>query len=432
MLLPVLRIALAAVLSGCLASALPPNALAADPDKPGAVRIVNCDQTVQSTKRGVCANELSEADFRAMAPGVSWFYNWHFETKDLPPAGVSMEFIPMAWGDRPADVAGLQAYLSRVAKKPRAVLAINEPNLRGQAFIAPQQTAALYQKIKAVADRYNVLVVGPHMALGSGNNDSIKAMDPVQHKEVTYTFMVPFLEAFLSYMGSTPVPATAFHSYGAYGELKWAVGMMKEKFNRPVWVTEYAQWNAGGADNALKYVMQSTDLLERSPNVAGYAWFKERVDKNPSISLFTKNPGELTPIGQAYVNMPVHDADVYYRVPGRLQAECYVAMDKAEIQPTKDTDGFAFMGSESPGGWLEYNVQVDAAGPYVLRFRVGGAAGKLEILKGDTLAGQLQAGGQSGWQTVETNVDLAVGAQRLRVRCENSNQAINWIEFARR
>ncbi|MBE7159383.1 MAG: hypothetical protein INR62_13290, partial [Rhodospirillales bacterium] len=72
--------------------------------------------------------------------------------------------------------------------------------------------------------------------------------------------------------------------------------------------------------------MQATQLLERSPNVAGYAWFKERVDKNPAISLFTKTQGELTPIGQAYVHMPVHDANVYYRLPGRLQAESYVTM----------------------------------------------------------------------------------------------------------
>ncbi len=421
------RATFAAALGFCVAA----TASAQSPT-PAPIRVVNCDQPVQSTKRGVCANQLSEADFRALAPGVSWFYNWHYETKDLPPAGVPIEFVPMAWGDRPADVSGLANYLAHAAKKPRAVLAINEPNLKDQAFIPPQQTANLYKRIKEVADRYNIPTVGPHMALGSPDNASIKAQDPIQHKEVTYTFMVPFLEAVYNYLGNTPVTATAFHSYGAYGELKWAVGMMHDKFQKPVWVTEYAQWNAGGPDNALKYTMQATDLLERSPAVAGYAWFKERVDKNPAISLFTKTPGELTPIGQAYVKMPVHDANVYYRLPGRLQAECYTVMENMEIQPTKDTDGFAFMGAEKPQGWLEYNVQVDAAGPYVLKFRMGGAAGKVEILQGTTVAGQVQGGGPGGWQTVEASVNLPAGAQKLRVRCENSNQAINWIEFAKR
>ncbi|MBE7159384.1 MAG: hypothetical protein INR62_13295 [Rhodospirillales bacterium] len=230
------RATFAAALSFCLAATAP-----AQNPAPTAIRVVPCDQPVQSTKRGVCANQLSEADFRALAPGVSWFYNWHYESKDMPPAGVPIEFVPMAWGDRPADVAGLQAYLARTPKKPRAVLAINEPNLKDQAFIPPQQTANLYKRIKEVADRYNIPTVGPHMALGSPDNTSIKAMDAIQHKEVTHTFMVPFLEAVISYLGTTPITATAFHSYGAYGELKWAVGMMHDKFQKLVWVTEYAQ-----------------------------------------------------------------------------------------------------------------------------------------------------------------------------------------------
>ena len=116
-----------------------------------------------------------------------------------------------------------------------------------------------------------------------------------------------------------------------------------------------------------------------------------------------------SPIISVHTPMPVHDANVYYRLPGRLQAECYVTIDKMEIQPTNDTDGFAFMGSEGLQGWLEYNVQVDVAGPYTLRFRVGGAAGKV------------QGGGPGGWQTVEANLNLAAGPQTLRVRCENSN-----------
>ncbi len=404
---------------------------AADPS-PKPIRVVNCDEKVASTKRGVCANELSEEDFRLLAPGISWFYNWHYETKDRPPMSASMEFIPMAWGDRPADLAGLQKYLEQTPKKPRVVLAINEPNLRGQAFISPEKTADLYRRVKEVADRYQIPAVGPNMSLGSADNDSIKAMDPVQNKEVTYTFMVPFLDAFLHYVGNVNVPATAFHSYGALGELKWAVGMMHEKFNRPVWVTEYAQWKTDSAEDARKYLMQATDFLERTPYVAGYAWFKERVKDNQSISLLANNASKLTPMGEAYVALPPHDDNLYYRIPGRLQAENYAASDKEEINPTGDTNGFAFMGSESPQGWLEYHLQVDAAGPYVMKFRIGGAAGKVEILQGDKVIGQLQPADQPGWQTAETSVNLMFGAQKLRVRLEKSNQAINWIEFARR
>src|ERR1700722_17539046 len=78
----------------------------------GRIRIVNCNANVRSLKRGVCANHLSAEDFRVLSPGVSWWYNWSFETDDSPPAGVSMEFFPMAWGDSPSQLNGLEQYLA--------------------------------------------------------------------------------------------------------------------------------------------------------------------------------------------------------------------------------------------------------------------------------------------------------------------------------
>ena len=419
------------LLGGILATAAPSLASA---QAPAAIRVVNCDQKVVSAKRGVCANELSADDFKLLAPGVSWFYNWHYESNDLPPAGTNMEFIPMAWGERQAVLDGLQAYLARTAKKPRVVLAINEPNLRGQAFITPEHAADFYRKVQAIDDRYGIPTVGPHMALGSGDGESIKAMDPIQNKEVTYTFMVPFLDAFMHYLGNdaAKVPAMAFHTYGNLGELKWAVKTLHEKYNRPVWVTEFAQWKSSGPDKALEYALQATDFLERTPYVAGYAWFKERVKNNPGISLLEDNASKLTPIGQAYVNVPPHHPNLYYRVPGRLQAEAYAAMSEEEIKPTSDTDGFAYMESEKDGGWLDLNVQVDIPGAYTLEFRAGGSAGNFAVSKDATPLGQAAAQSQFGWQTLEVPVQLAAGPQTLRVTCEKAAQALNWIGFVRR
>src|SRR5580658_1528747 len=65
-----------------------------------AIRVVGCNQNVQSHKRGVCENQLEEADFRALAPGVSWYYNWNYETQDMPPADVLMDYILMIWGEQ--------------------------------------------------------------------------------------------------------------------------------------------------------------------------------------------------------------------------------------------------------------------------------------------------------------------------------------------
>lgn len=335
----------------------------------------------------------------------------------------------MVWGDRPNDLNGLERYLA-AGHRPRVVLAINEPNLRGQAFIPPEEAAQLYAKIKAIADRYHIPVAGPQMALGSAIADSIRAQDPLDNKEVTYTFMVPYLKAFCFYAGQTDIPSMAFHTYGSIGELHWAVEMMHKEFNRPIWVTEYAQWHTPNAAAARTYLIQATDYLERSPYVAGYSWFKERVENNNSISLLAGAPGELTPMGHAYIAVPAHDADVYYRVPGHLDAGKYVRMEGAEIMPTTDSDGLFDMKSQTPDAWLDYNIQVDTPGTYRLALRIDGNPGRIEILQRNQLLTSAKLM-QGSWQTVETSANLLAGPQTIRVRLESTAQSIHAILFAK-
>jgi len=390
-----------------------------------AIRIFNCDQKVQSHKRGICENKMSEADFRAFAPAVSWYYNWHYKTDDLPPSDVSMDFMPMAWGNRPEDLEGLDTYLSSAAKMPRVVMAINEPNLKGQAFISPQVTADLYKKIKDIADKYHVSVMGPNMSLGSPADGSIKAMDPVENKEMTYTFMVPFLKAFFYYTGDTEVPAIGMHSYGSIGELKWAVDLLHKTFNRPVWVTEYAEYHAGTTQEAREYLIQATDFLERTPYVQGYAWFKERAN-NDKISLLTPQPGQLTDLGQAYVDMPCHDADVYYRIPGKLPAGNYVSFDKSDIMATAHND--LLISATAADATVDYNIQVDTAGPYKVGLRLLGT-GKVDLLEKDQVIASVDANATEV-QTVETSASLPTGPQTLRVRMA-SGIILSSIEFTK-
>lgn len=403
----------------------PRPALADDASKP-AIRVVPCDQPVKSTKRGVCVNKMDAKDFMALSPSVSWWYNWHFADTLNAPQEAHMEFLPMVWGNRQEALDGLKTYLA--TNKPRRILAINEPNLKGQAFISPQETADLYKKIKAIADPYKIPVVGPNMALGSAEGDSIKAMDPIQKKEITYTYMVPFNKAFLNYAGDTEVYGVAAHSYGNLGELKWMTGMLHDEFKRPVWVTEFAQWGAADVAAERDYMIQAVDNFERSPNVEGYAWFKERAD-NPKISLLDKESGKLTVLGETYVNMPVHDPLVYYRLPGRLQCESYVAVSKSNIQLTKDIDGFLEMQPEA-GSTLDYNVAVERAGRFSLKIRCKTAEGAtFDILSGDKVLATATAT-TGDWQTIDTSLQLPPGNQTLRVR-PSAYAHLNWMEFGK-
>lgn len=391
------------------------------------IRVVACDAPVQSRKRGICANRLQPADFTALAPGVSWWYNWHFRTDDAAPAGVGMEFLPMAWGDRPEVLAGLDAYLKN--HRPRQVLALNEPNLKDQAFIPPKRSADFYRRVKAVADRYGVPVCGPQMSLGSAKDASIAAYDPIERKDVTYTWFVPFLKAFFAYAAGTDVAATSLHTYGNIDETRWAVDTMHKEFGRPVWVTEYA--HVPDPKTAMAYLVRATDFFERTPYVPGYAWFKERADSDGAISLLAKEPGRLTALGRAYVAMPVHDADLYYRIPGRLQAERYVAMERAEIDPTTDADGLAQMVAEAVGAHLDYNLNIPSAGAYALRIRVSGPAGRVTLAKGEAELGAVAVPAGEVWRTVSLRLRLPAGPQTLRLTLGAKGQTVNWIEFGR-
>ncbi len=149
------------------------------------------------------------------------------------------------------------------------------------------------------------------------------------------------------------------------------------------------------------------------PWVEGYAWFKERLSGDPYNSLLSGS-GVLTAAGQAYVQMPVHDTNLFYRIPGRLQAERYVALSQMNIAPTTDTNGLADMISTAAGGSVDYNLQVDSPGNYPLNFRVAGAIGQIKVYRGGTLLGTAN-NIQGNWNTVSTTVALAAGTQTLHV-----------------
>ncbi len=389
-------------------------------------QIVNCDAPVQSRKRGIATTSMSEADFRALAPGVSWYYNWG-ATPYAKPVDVTMDFLPMAWNGTSSFQTALTSYLA-AGNRPWRVFALNEPNLKGQAFMTPSNSAITFRQVKAICDPYNIPVIAPHMAIGSAISDSITAYDPLQLSNVTYTFQEPFLNAFLYYCGSTNPAGLSTHSYGGYGEITWISGTMHTDYpTQKVWLTEFCPWDATNNTMALATLIPAVDYCERMPWVEGYSWFMSRVSGNPYNSLLSGS-GILTPAGQAYVQMPVHDTNLFYRIPGRLQAERYVNLNQVNIAPTTDTNGLADMVGAAANGSLDFNVQVDIAGNYPVSLRVAGTTGLIKIYKGATLLGTASVT-QTSWSTVSTNIPLAAGLQTIRVVFGSNAQKLNWLDF---
>jgi hypothetical protein len=335
----------------------------------------------------------------------------------------------MVWNGSSGFQTALTSYLA-AGNRPWRVFALNEPNLKGQAFMTPSNSAVTFKQVKAICDPYNIPVIAPHMAEGTAANQSITAYDPIQGSNVTYTTQEPFLKAFFSYCSSN-TPATpagiSDHSYAGYNDLTYWTGLMHSDFpTQTVWVTEF---NTGASTDAaaLANLIPSVDYCERTPWIEGYSWFMSRISGDPHNSLLGSS-GVLTAAGQAYVQMPVHDTNLFYRIPGRLQAERYVTITNMNIAPTTDTDGLADMISAAAFASVDYNLQVDSPGSYRLNFRVEGAVGQIRVFEGSTILGTASAA-QTGWSTVSTTVLLAAGTQTLQVVLFANAQKLNWIEF---
>ena len=390
-------------------------------------QIVNCDAPVQSRKRGIGVNTMSAADFRALAPGVSWFYDWGVNNWTVP-SDAAMSYIPMAWNGTSGFQTSLTSYLAS-GNRPWRVFALNEPNLKGQAFMNPSDSATTFKQVKAICDPYNIPVIAPHMAIGTATADSITAYDPIMGSNYVYTTQWPYIDAFRYYCGSTTPAGVSSHSYSGYGEITWLLSTMHTDYpTQTVWLTEFCNWNDTSDAAVLATLIPAVDYCERMPWVEGYAWFMSRISGNLYNSLLNTSSGVLTPAGQAYIQMPVHQTNLFYRIPGRLQAERYVTMNNMNIAPTTDTNGLADMIASAASGSVDYNIQVDVAGSYPLNFRVAGTTGSVKVYKGGTLLGTATSATTS-WSTVSTTVALAAGTNTLHVVLVSNAQKLNWIDF---
>lgn len=385
-------------------------------------------------KRGLCANKLSPEDIKALEPGVGWWYNWYHETNDGVRGG-SMLFIPMIWDEAPDRLSGAENFLRR-SPKPPMLFAINEPNLTGQANLAPQDAVEPWKKISRLAKSRGIPLIGPHMAIGAPGNEIVNGWDPIQNKRRNLSYMIDWMDAFFHYVDPATVDGIGLHAYGNIHELKWSVGELYKKYNKPVWMTEFAWWDAKDVADEAAYMIEALDFLERSPQVAGYAWFKERMGRGPTkLNLLVEGkPGELTKLGKIYVNFPTHDPKFFAKVPGRIEAEADTTMSGVKPALTTDPGGKFEVGDIDAGDWMDYQIDVAAAGRYRLDLRhQGGNAVDMKVLCDGREVGAVKGPGASGeWKTTGAEITLPAGRHTLRLQAVGGGYALNWLELTRR
>jgi hypothetical protein len=255
----------------------------------------------KSAKRGVAYDLTDPADFAALSPGISWWYNWSPQPNAQAPtdyaAQYQLDFYPMLWNGS-YDSTAVEAFL---LENPgiKYLLVVNEPNIVTQANLTPQQAASLWPGFEAIAAHTGVKIVGPAITWGTMPG---------------YTDPVVWLDAFYSaYQAandnrSPQIDYIAFHWYD-YG-LDTQLDRLK-KYGKPFWVTEFANWHSqdDGAqiDTAAKQEAQMTDMVavcESRADVYRYAWFTGRMNDDVHYTSLLAGPGHLTPLGQLYLTLP--------------------------------------------------------------------------------------------------------------------------------
>jgi hypothetical protein len=165
-----------------------------------------------------------------------------------------MDYFPMLWNGN-FDAPGIVAFL-KANPAIHYLLVLNEPNVGGQAWLTPQQAAALWPQYEAVAKQARVKIVGPQMTWGTMTG---------------YTDPVVWLDAF----------------YAAYEAAN---------HNRAPHIDYLGfHWYDYGLDAQL-------DRIDK--DVFRYAWFTGRVSPDPHFSSLLGSPGVLTPLGQLYLTLP--------------------------------------------------------------------------------------------------------------------------------
>lgn len=327
----------------------------------------------RSVKRGVSENEFQfKAQLSALDPGVCWFYNWGNTPGRYIQNEKGMEYVPMCWNAN-YNAASIREY---VASHPecRYLLGFNEPNFTAQANMTPSQAAAEWPKVKALADELGLQLVAP--ALNYSPNPPYQ--DPTK-----------WMDEFINLVGDDAFDFLAVHSYGGFEVTKQLCTIFHERYNKPVWLTEFCLWpNEGDPNSTVSQesqtaaMMSMVEWLEKTDFIYRYAWFKavgnSNAPKGPNYGLLmpgrAEDPRELSQQGLVYVYMPTFDPEDAHQVNTLISSASYSSQSGCVMNKSNDeANPLPIEISRFNGGaWLEYRFEVPHSGDYRLTLNVSG------------------------------------------------------------
>ncbi len=362
---------------------------------------------------------------------ISWWNNWaaqpDFAIRNTY-WNYDVDFTPMAWNNVGIPGVGIWADKDSTIKY---LLGFNEPNFKEQANMTPKQAAAAWPALQKIAQKHNLKIVGP--AVNYCGNCVLEG-------GTSYTNPFTYLDHFFAACDTCQVDFIGLHWYGSGNSITGYVNTAR-KYKKPIWVTEFASWDYSNpvqnVNDQKKYLAGTVNFLERDPDVYRYSWFIGRTSGGantfPYIDLYAAN-GMLTELGQLYMDIPVYNPDMKFKIPGRIETEEYFLMSGLFSEPTSDVDGFLNIGWTDVNDWAEYKISVEKSGTYSLNLRVSGTGqGAIQFLVDNeikTLVRTTNTGGWQNWKNVSGTIELPEGDHILKMLVKASGFNINWIEIS--
>jgi hypothetical protein len=210
-----------------------------------------------SSKKGVSTWEFSGVAPAIKDVGASWYYNWSPSNDSMP---ADAEFVPMIWGA--ADVT--DAKLSKVKTEGKVLLGFNEPDMAGQANMSVEQALSLWPRLEQTGLRLGSPAVAYGGDTAGGWLDRFMAGAKAQNRRVDFIT--------LHWYGSD-------FSDAAVGHFMGYVQAVYNRYQKPIWVTEYGLINFTGspkypsASQITAFITNSTSRMEQTSFVERYAWF---------------------------------------------------------------------------------------------------------------------------------------------------------------
>ncbi|GAA4258932.1 sigma-70 family RNA polymerase sigma factor [Dactylosporangium darangshiense] len=251
---------------------------------PSKTTVAALPPATKSAKKGVSTNDKFGSN---NAPAIrdvkaGWYYDW----SPSPVANVSgVEFVPMVWGG-----GNVASDLAKAKANGKTLLAFNEPDLKEQSNMSPQQVLDLWPQLQATGMRLG----SPAPAYGADTPGGWfdQFMTGIKQRGYRVDFIT------LHWYGGD-------FSANAANQLKSYIQNVYNRYHLPIWLTEYAlmRFDNGtvypSTDQQVAFVNSSTAMLQGLSYVERYSWFLLYTSKSGDTGLYS-NGTTPTQVGAAY------------------------------------------------------------------------------------------------------------------------------------